>query len=78
MDAMNALVSVDVRRLKALRTSLGLDQPTVAERLGVHRSVISHLEVALEPGGVMDRYFELLTTVACENAAMPVTEATPQ
>lgn len=61
---MHAMVIIDVRRLKALRKRLGLQQGEVAKMAGVAQTDLSRFEHAVEPGGLLDRVFDALTQVS--------------
>ena len=70
---MDALVTVDVRRIPALCRLLRVSQAELAARAGCRPDDVSRFFCAVAPGGLMDR---LVATVA--DLADQVPEAAPQ
>lgn len=66
---MEALVTLDIRRLPALRRACRVDQATLARRMGTRPETVSRFETMVgEPGGFLERYVNELAAIAAETA----------
>ena len=61
---MDALVTVDVRRIPALCRLLRVSQAELAQRAGCRPDDVSRFFNAVAPGGLMDRLVAAVTDLA--------------
>lgn len=66
---MDALVTVDVRKIPALCRLLKISQAELAKRAGARPDDVSRFFCAVSPGGLMDRLVAAVTEAASEPAA---------
>lgn len=66
---MDALVTVDVRRIPALCRTLRISQQELARRASCRPDDVSRFFSAVAPGGLMDRLVDAVTATAAEQAA---------
>lgn len=65
---MDALVTVDVRKIPALCRTLKIPQAELAKRAGTRPDEVSRFFSAVAPGGLMDRLVSAVTDAAAEAA----------
>lgn len=66
---MDALVTVDVRKLPAVAKAMGIPREELAKRAGTQPPEISRFFSALSPGGLMDRLTTAITDIAAEQVS---------
>lgn len=66
---MDALVTMDVRKIPAVVRALKVPQAELAKRAGVRPDDVSRFFCAVAPGGLMDRLVDAVADMAAEAAA---------